>query len=565
MPAVGADYSTALARATGSTVSRTLAEHARALYHAGDMVINVKGPPYNAACDGVTDDYDAIQAVVAAVNAAGRPVRVVFPGGVCRIDQYRIQAPDAEANGITDFEFTTTHGVVIEGNGTKIDMKGDYHRTAYSGATSYRGTVGFRFADTGGLVIRDLEIDGNADQTTKDGGVNENNGGHGLMLYGVQGFALDNVRAHHFPVDGLYISGSQFPAFKVSRRGLITNSRFDHNGRQGCSIIQARWLTFIRSEFSYTGVTDGAYGGHAPQAGVDIEPNHWPDEPGYPGDEYTGDVAFYDCRFAFNAGAEYVGTTEVRTPHPVTFVGSTFEDTAGVGTTARVVPGTKRTRFVDCTFKQVALLPGYGLSAAVDRRTDVVSSRFTSATPSQPMLTVTSTTGEVVVKDCEWAFLGAAPSIGTERINCSGAGTLVFTGNTIWISGAEHRGDGTARDTKFILTSGRRVSGNVWSTDLALGAGEYFQVSVTSTLAVREEVFAQPDRWSHGTSGPANRSINETGLPYITTGSAAPISGTWARGDIVYFTSPSAGGKVGVVCTSGGTPGTWKPFGAIDP
>lgn len=51
----------------------------------------------------------------------------------------------------------------------------------------------------------------------------------------------------------------------------------------------------------------------------------------------------------------------------------------------------------------------------------------------------------------------------------------------------------------------------------------------------------------------------------IATGSAAPASGEHARGEIVFNNAPSAGGKVGWVCVTGGTPGTWKPFGAIDP
>lgn len=49
----------------------------------------------------------------------------------------------------------------------------------------------------------------------------------------------------------------------------------------------------------------------------------------------------------------------------------------------------------------------------------------------------------------------------------------------------------------------------------------------------------------------------------IASGTAAPTSGTWARGDVFYNTSPTAGGTIGWVCTVAGTPGTWKTFGAI--
>lgn len=49
-----------------------------------------------------------------------------------------------------------------------------------------------------------------------------------------------------------------------------------------------------------------------------------------------------------------------------------------------------------------------------------------------------------------------------------------------------------------------------------------------------------------------------------TTGSAAPASGTWAVGDIVYNTAPAASGYVGWVCVTAGSPGTWRGFGLIE-
>ena len=39
--------------------------------------------------------------------------------------------------------------------------------------------------------------------------------------------------------------------------------------------------------------------------------------------------------------------------------------------------------------------------------------------------------------------------------------------------------------------------------------------------------------------------------------------GTWAVGDRVEYTTPTAGGFIGAVCTTAGSPGTWKTFGAI--
>ena len=58
--------------------------------------------------------------------------------------------------------------------------------------------------------------------------------------------------------------------------------------------------------------------------------------------------------------------------------------------------------------------------------------------------------------------------------------------------------------------------------------------------------------------------LNNNGR-YMTYGSAAPTSGNYAAGDIVFNNSPTAGGKIGWVCVTAGNPGTWKTWGAIDP
>jgi len=46
-------------------------------------------------------------------------------------------------------------------------------------------------------------------------------------------------------------------------------------------------------------------------------------------------------------------------------------------------------------------------------------------------------------------------------------------------------------------------------------------------------------------------------------GAAAPASGTYRQGDVIWNTAPSAGGNMGWVCVAAGSPGTWKSFGAI--
>lgn len=53
------------------------------------------------------------------------------------------------------------------------------------------------------------------------------------------------------------------------------------------------------------------------------------------------------------------------------------------------------------------------------------------------------------------------------------------------------------------------------------------------------------------------------GLTLVLSQAAAPTIGTWAVGDSVYHTVPTAGGNIGAVCVTAGNPGTWKTFGVI--
>ena len=46
-------------------------------------------------------------------------------------------------------------------------------------------------------------------------------------------------------------------------------------------------------------------------------------------------------------------------------------------------------------------------------------------------------------------------------------------------------------------------------------------------------------------------------------GTAIPTTGTYSVGSLVWNTIPTAGGYLGWVCTTAGTPGTWKGFGLI--
>ena len=66
---------------------------------------------------------------------------------------------------------------------------------------------------------------------------------------------------------------------------------------------------------------------------------------------------------------------------------------------------------------------------------------------------------------------------------------------------------------------------------------------------------------SRATVSVPNEKYNPT-IMYGATG-VGSLTGTFKVGDIIYRTTPTASGTIGWICTTAGTPGTWKTFGAI--
>ena len=90
-------------------------------------------------------------------------------------------------------------------------------------------------------------------------------------------------------------------------------------------------------------------------------------------------------------------------------------------------------------------------------------------------------------------------------------------------------------------------------------AGRIRVLGTENNLIASDDLHNQAD-----ISGSRNANYGlATAEPRTFYGTAVPTAGTFIRGDKIINTAPSAGGSVGWVCTSGGSPGTWKTFGAI--
>jgi hypothetical protein len=254
---------------------------------------------FGAVGDGIMDDYAAFQRMAAAVDSTGGGTVTLRAGRTYFLD--RFIRPN---NGITDVTFRGCSGLTIEGNGAVISAKGDFFREA----RTTRGLAGLRFEDCSNVQVRNIELVGNVQRTTRGAGITEAST-NGLTFGGCSDVTIDGVTVRHFANDGLYIRESMIATagrYRASRRFTVRNSRFLFNARQGLSVIQLRDATFDGCDFSYTGYVDaqsnaGPYGHHSPSAGVDIEPNATP-YTARPVDVLTGNVTLRNCRMIGNLG-----------------------------------------------------------------------------------------------------------------------------------------------------------------------------------------------------------------------------------------------------------------------
>jgi hypothetical protein len=189
----------------------------------------------------------------------------------------------------------------------------------------------------------------------------------------------------------------------------------------------------------------------------------------------------------------------------------------------------------------------------------------------------------------------------------SGAGPSAFSGQTAVVSGQHGAGfqaggamqgtDGNRLSVGSLVADSGTISATIcgndsngdvleWSDDtdtnvwrMKLSSGDYQILHANSTLRLAMSITGHNTAEAtggalrpymikmathlHGGGGTLRRHGGAT----WTTGTSDPTSGTYARGESFFWANPSAGGKVGIVCTTSGEAGStavFKQFGAID-
>jgi Pectate lyase superfamily protein len=508
-----------------------------------ESVINVKD--YGAIGDGVADDYEAIQKAVAIINQK-KGGNLVFPKATYRINKILDRRPVTGSGD--NFQFTDCNNLIIEGNNSKIDSNGQFTRTNdYDNGDgtyyySYLSSIGFSFNNCSNFTLRNIELDGNADKTTKAFASLYEGFSNGIAMFKCFDFTLENIFAHHYHVDGFVTYGG--PA-DLTERGVINNCKFWNNGRQGASPTCSRHLTFNSCSFNYTGQT-GLYGSHSPTAGVDIEPDIQ--------NSQNGNIYFNNCEFKDNLGFQFICSNQNSTPNPILLIGCHFESFEGNPYNG-VHCWAKYTQFLNCTYLDAPIVPGYG-NGNIDIYTEIVGCKITSTKFFATQIAPGTPLNKTIFRNNNFYLLSPAP-LGYGHIYLQSEG-VIFEDNTIFVSATEH--DGGVYTINSLLQNAKSIKNNRWVTDLTT-PNKFFTISYSGSN-VENEIYETSGKFSPGTvlMQDTFSTINKQNKYQSTF----PNIGTWNNGDQILNTNPTPGGYVGWICTVSGTPGTWKGFGLIE-
>ena len=172
---------------------------------------------------------------------------------------------------------------------------------------------------------------------------------------------------------------------------------------------------------------------------------------------------------------------------------------------------------------------------------------------------------KVVVDDFKYPLVSISNNefLGILQVNF-GSGlsyaTLVLTDNTFTGASAYILHNFFASSRDIIVMGGSFDSSTpiVWSNGSSTGRVTFNNVYQYATGNYGTGTYSGVGYMLSGSGTAATGNIGK-----ILWQNTYPTTGTWIVGDIVYNTAPTSGGNIGWVCTTSGTPGIWKTFGAI--
>jgi hypothetical protein len=558
----------------------------RTVHQKFQEIISVKD--FGAVGDGVTNDTDAFAAAAAAINAAGGG-KLIIPAGTYIVGKQTL----AGATGLgysylaADLLKITncTKSVIIEGNGAILKaanglkfgsfdpVTGNVYNppslpfTDYDyRANTYWGMLEF-VDNSGGIEIYDLELDGNIGNTVVGGfwgDVGRQCAGNGIRAYGNANFLAKNIYTHHHCLDGIGIGYTGLTENQPTYPHSLINVRSEYNARQGLSWVGGNNLTAIGCSFSYTG---RAVFASPPSAGVDVEAEL----------SITRNGSFTNCQMVANVG---VGVLAESGDNAF----SNFHDCKIIGTTTwSVWPNKPYFSFSDCLIVGAAT-NAYGSTTNPGEATKFTRCLFTnnpaySATaytpsPTTGLINFGGSSQNALMFEC--TFEASRSGVGDVRSTILDSCTIIQKAGTDYLSSGSNfliAFASTIKDCTFVDGITVNVPASPYfinitlATTLFLGKNTFpssGNLRVFSPTQPNQVDLAQSARRPFGSIMLAEvfESVTQN-KKLIAFGSAVPTTGDYNQGDIIFNNAPTAGGFVGWVCVTSGTPGTWKTFGVI--
>jgi len=257
---------------------------------------------FKAVADDRTDNYMAFVRAAERISKEGGGV-LNIPKGRYYIGVYKIVG-GSKKNQVGDIIFKSCRNLTIIGNNSTIRVNGNFTRTndeqikGLPYKYAFNNTVcPFKLVNCKNVLLKDITLNGGVDKMRKEEGVAEGES-YGVFVADDEPtdisskIVIQNVTAHHFAADGFLIRSN-------GEDIQINNSRSYCNARQGLSIVKGTNIRCYNSSFDSTGIT-GAYGWHAPGAGIDVENEFGPGK--------LNNVTIRKCSMRGNRGFQIVTT-----------------------------------------------------------------------------------------------------------------------------------------------------------------------------------------------------------------------------------------------------------------
>jgi hypothetical protein len=367
---------------------------------------------------------------------------------------------------------------------------------------------------------------------------------HGIDFRGVEKGRITGSFVRNCVGDGIYLGAGATGTFCDNI--VVDSVDSNNNFRNGLSVVAANNVVITNSTFRNTnGVT--------PEAGIDIETNSIT--------LFNTNVKIIGCSFISNTGT---GVDILRGQSVVVSDSYFYDNRSGhtlLGSAGGVA--TKNVKIVNNTYENCS----YNMLELGDNLDDILVEGNTC----YPLLlaangiihcgvTPTTTNRMKIVNNIFYS----TKTSGLATFSYSVADVLTdvdFRGNTVFMGDGMQTWDWRGLNLLCENNTFNIISALASSTAISfIQAGRVrinnnlFNNATTTTQTIISSI-------NDIVVGPDNSFSQYFTNSNINT--AAPTGGYWTRGEKIYNSAPAAAGFIGFVCTTAGTPGTWKTFGAI--